>query len=75
MTANTCIYQMISKKKWKWNYLNANLSTYVTIADEAFAMLVFENYASDLVHDDDEARINTCYGKSQSSAKYIKNKN
>ena len=74
MFVNTCVYQMIPKKQWERNYLNSNMSTYITIADEAFAMLVLENYASDLVHDDNEARRNACYGKSQSNAKYTKNK-
>ena len=66
---------MIFKKKWKRYYFNENLSTYVTIVDEVFAMLVLENYASDLVHDDDEWRRNVCFGKSQSSTKYTKNIN
>ena len=65
MFVNTCVYQMIPKNQLKRNYLNANLITYVTVADEPFAMLVLENYASDLVHDDDEARKNACYVKSQ----------
>ena len=65
MFVNTCVYQMISKKKWKRNYLNANLSTYVTIADEAFEILVLENYASDLVHNDDEARRYACDNQMQ----------
>ena len=43
MFVNTCVYQMIPKNQWKRNYLNANLSTYVTIADESFTMLVLEN--------------------------------
>ena len=75
MFVNACVYKMIPKKKWKSNYLIANLSTYVTIADESFAILVLENYASDLVQDDDEAGINACYGKYRSSSKYTKNKN
>ena len=54
--------------------MNANLSTYFTIADEAFAMIALENYASDLFHDNDEERRNACDGKSQSNEKYTKNK-
>ena len=45
MFVNTCVYQMIPKNQWNKNYLNVNLSTYVTIVEKSFAMIVFEKYS------------------------------
>ena len=49
MFIDTCVVNMISKRDWKKHHNSKNLSKYVTVSDEAFAMLVLENIATTLL--------------------------
>ena len=49
MFIDTCVVNMISRKDWKNDHNCKNLSKYITVSDEAFAMLVLENIATTLL--------------------------
>ena len=49
MFVDTCVVHMIPRKEWKENHVNKKLSEYIKPSNEAFAMLVLENIAPDLV--------------------------
>ena len=48
MFVDVCMVHMVPKKKWNDSHMNKHISTIVTVADEAFAMLVLENMSPDL---------------------------
>ena len=49
MFIDTCVVNMISKRDWKKHHNSKNLSKYITVSEEAFAMLVLENIATTLL--------------------------
>ncbi len=49
MFIDTCVVNMISKATWKSYHNCTNLSKYITVSDEAFAMLILENIAATLM--------------------------
>ncbi len=49
MFVDTCVVHTIPRKVWKDYHINKRLSDYVKTSNEAFAMLVLENIAPDLV--------------------------
>lgn len=51
--------QMISKKKWKMNHFSVDVSSLITVADEAFAIVAMENCIEewiDIVDNGEEAQ-------------------
>ena len=53
MFIDTCVVNMITKAAWKTNHDAKPMSKYISVSDEAFAMLILENIAQSLI--DDEA--------------------
>ena len=49
MFVDTCVSNMMPKKYWKENHMTKKLSEFLTISNEAFAMLILENIAPVLV--------------------------
>ena len=45
MFVDTCVSNMMPKKYWKENHMTKKLSDFLTISNEAFAMLILENIA------------------------------
>ena len=49
MFIDTCVVNMITRASWKSNHDTEDMSKYISVSDEAFAMLILENIAGNLI--------------------------